>query len=174
MKHARTTVTGLAAVALLGAVAAYSAFPDGPGGPADGIPAGGSVALDADVPAVRGLDPDLLAALRTAAADARQQGIELRVTSGRRSPAEQQRLLDAAVTRYGSLDLARRYVNTPEKSTHVSGRAADIGPTDADDWLNRHGARYGLCQVYANEMWHFELLTAPGGTCPPQLPDAAG
>ncbi|MEU5388531.1 M15 family metallopeptidase [Kitasatospora cineracea] len=173
-KSARTTITGLGAVALLGAVAAYSLLPGGGDGAEDGIPAGGSVAVDADVPAVRGLDPALLAAVRAAAADARAQGVELRLTSGRRSPSYQQRLLDRAVGRYGSLDLARRYVNTPEKSTHVSGRAVDVGPTDAADWLGRHGTRYGLCQVYANEMWHFELLTAPGGSCPPRLPDAAG
>nr|WP_244305646.1 M15 family metallopeptidase [Kitasatospora cheerisanensis] len=130
--------------------------------------------MDGDSPAVRNLDPALLAALRSAAADAQAQGVELRVTSGWRSRSYQQRLLDAAVARYGSLESARRYVNTPEKSAHVSGKAVDIGPTNADDWLNRKGARYGLCQVYANEMWHFELLTTPGGQCPPQLPDAAG
>ncbi|MFC8723249.1 M15 family metallopeptidase [Kitasatospora sp. NPDC057198] len=173
-KIGRTTITGLGAVALLGAVAAYTLVPAGPR-PADGeLPTGTSVAVDADLPALRGLDPALLAAVRAAAADARARGVDLRITSGWRSPAYQQRLLDDAVTRYGTLDLARRYVNTPERSTHVSGRAVDVGPTDAADWLGRNGARYGLCQVYANEMWHFELLTAPGGTCPEQLPDAAG
>lgn len=52
--------------------------------------------------------------------------------------------------------------------------AVDLGPTDADDWIGRHGAEYGLCQAYANEMRHFESLTEPGGECPPPLPDAAG
>lgn len=65
-------------------------------------------------------------------------------------------------------------MNTPQKSTHVSGKAVDIGPTDADDWLIRNGSDYGLCQVYNNEMWHFELLTRPGGTCPAPLSNAAG
>jgi D-alanyl-D-alanine carboxypeptidase len=65
-------------------------------------------------------------------------------------------------------------VNTPELSAHVTGDAVDIGPTDADSWLSQHGADYGLCQIYANEMWHFELATEPGGTCPAQLPDSAG
>lgn len=37
----------------------------------------------------------------------------------------------------------------------------------------QHGADYGLCQVYENEIWHFELLTEPGGTCPPMLEDGA-
>jgi D-alanyl-D-alanine carboxypeptidase len=56
----------------------------------------------------------------------------------------------------------------------VTGDAVDIGPTDADSWLQQHGDRYGLCQTYANEMWHFELATEPGGTCPPGKEDAAG
>ncbi|MFD8593888.1 M15 family metallopeptidase [Kitasatospora sp. NPDC059646] len=176
-KVVRRGVVGVAAVAVLGAVTAFAVGGSGGGVRAeDGeLAAGASVSpLDGDSPAVRNLDPALLAALRSAAADARAQGIELRVTSGWRSRGYQQRLLDAAVARYGSLEAARRYVNTPEKSAHVSGKAVDVGPTDADDWLNRRGARYGLCQVYANEMWHFELLTTPGGHCPPQLPDAAG
>jgi LAS superfamily LD-carboxypeptidase LdcB len=96
------------------------------------------------------------------------------VTSGRRSAAYQQELLDEAVRRYGSLGEALRYVASPDTSSHVTGDAVDLGPTQADDWLIRHGADYGLCQTYANEMWHFELATAPGGTCPAPRPDAAG
>ncbi|RKT53713.1 M15 family metallopeptidase [Saccharothrix australiensis] len=130
--------------------------------------------FDAEHVAIRKLDPDLVAAVRKAAEDARSTGVELRVTSGWRSKEYQQRLLDRAVTAYGSLEEARRLVSTPEKSAHVSGKAIDIGPTDAADWLGRNGAEYGLCQVYANEMWHFELLTSPGGECPEQRNDAAG
>jgi zinc D-Ala-D-Ala carboxypeptidase len=96
------------------------------------------------------------------------------VTSGWRSKAYQQRLLERAVARYGSLDVARRLVSTPEKSAHVSGKAIDIGPTNAADWVIQHGAGYGLCRAYANEMWHFELLTSPGGDCPAPRTDAAG
>jgi len=49
----------------------------------------------------------------------------------------------------------------------------DIGPTAADDWLIQHGADYGLCQTFANEIWHFELATVPGGRCPDMLPDSS-
>jgi hypothetical protein len=56
----------------------------------------------------------------------------------------------------------------------VTGDAVDLGPTQADDWVIRHGADYGLCQTYANELWHFELATEPGGSCPAPRPDAAG
>ena len=33
----------------------------------------------------------------------------------------------------------------------------DVAPVDADNWLIRNGAQFGLCQIYANELWHFEL-----------------
>lgn len=139
-------------------------------------PAAGAQALtpfDTGHPAIANLDPALLRAVQQAAGDAREDGIELRVTSGWRSEAEQQRLLDDAVDEYGSLEEARRFVRPPDESTHVSGTGVDIGPTDAADWLVRHGSRYGLCQSYANEIWHFELTTTPGGRCPPPLTDAS-
>jgi D-alanyl-D-alanine carboxypeptidase len=146
-----------------------------PGNSGDGdIPENGSVSpFDHGNPAIGNLDPALRAALQQAAQDARER-VGFRVTSGWRSKQYQQHLLDRAVARYGSLDEARKYVNTPGKSTHVSGKAVDIGPTSAADWLIQHGVRYGLCQVYSNEMWHFELLTGPWGGCPPLRNDAAG
>ncbi|MFD5825275.1 M15 family metallopeptidase [Lentzea sp. NPDC060358] len=131
------------------------------------IPGNGSISLDDSAhPALANLDPALLAAVRKAAVDARARGVELRVTSGWRSREYQQRLLDEAIARYRSEEEARRWVQPPEKSNHVTGKAIDIGPTDAADWLVRFGAEHGLCQAYANEMWHFELLTTPGGRCP--------
>ncbi|MCS7475283.1 M15 family metallopeptidase [Umezawaea endophytica] len=163
------------AAALLVTLAACAQREPPPGRPAgDGsIPENSSISLsDTDHDALRGLDPALLEAVRKADVDARLAGVELRVTSGWRSEAYQRRLLDQAVVTYGSLQEARRFVSTPEKSKHVVGKAIDIGPTNADDWLIRHGAAYGLCQAYANEMWHFELLTTPGGECPQPLADA--
>ncbi|MFF3066169.1 M15 family metallopeptidase [Oerskovia sp. NPDC057915] len=130
--------------------------------------------FDDQHPAIAGLDEDLRAALQAAAQDAQAAGVDFWVTSGWRSTNYQQSLLDRAVDRYGSLAEARKFVSTPETSEHVQGRAVDIGPTDGADWTIRKGARYGLCQTYANEMWHFELATTPGGTCPQPLPDAAG
>ncbi|NMM90978.1 hypothetical protein B2J88_42845 [Rhodococcus sp. SRB_17] len=124
-------------------------------------------------PALTKLEPELRAALRRAAADAQADDVRMAVNSGWRSVQYQQVLLDDAARIYGSETEARRWVNTPEKSTHVSGRAVDIGPTDADNWLSQHGASYGLCQTYANEMWHFELATVPGGTCPAPAEDAS-
>lgn len=59
------------------------------------------------------LDPALLDALRRASADAAADGVELVVTSGRRSPEYQDQLLRAAVAKYGSPAEAARWVATP-------------------------------------------------------------
>ncbi|WP_245681638.1 M15 family metallopeptidase [Actinomadura kijaniata] len=128
--------------------------------------------FDTRHPAIRHLDADLLRGVRKAADKARRQGVEMFVTSGWRSVEYQRSLQERAVARYGSREQAERFVLSPEKSAHVRGEAVDIGPTDADDWLIRNGAEFGLCQTYANEMWHFELATRPGGECPPPKSDA--
>lgn len=86
--------------------------------------------------------------------------------------AYQQHLLDAAIAEYGSEEAARQYVATPDGSAHTRGAAVDIGATDADYWFIENGAEFGLCQTFANEIWHFELATTPGGECPAQLPNA--
>ncbi len=126
-------------------------------GEADGAVPDGTTVFDDEIPGVANLDPDLLAALRLAATDAAEDGIELLVDSGWRSPAYQERLLQEAVSKYGSEEEAARWVATPSTSPHVSGDAVDIGPSDATGWLSEHGAAYGLCQIYANEPWHYAL-----------------
>jgi zinc D-Ala-D-Ala carboxypeptidase len=100
---------------------------------------------------VANLDPALRDALRRASADAAAVGIQLVVNSGWRSPEHQERLLQEAVSEYGSEEEAARWVATAETSPHVSGDAVDVGPSDAAAWLSRHGAGYGLCQIYGNE-----------------------
>jgi len=137
------------------------------------IESGGAVSPFADeLPAIANLDAALRAAMQEAARAATADGVEFVVTSGWRSAAYQQVLFDDAVRTYASEEIARQYVLGPEKSKHVTGHAVDIGRTDANSWLSQHGADYGLCQTYANEMWHFELATSPGGECPAQLSDA--
>jgi zinc D-Ala-D-Ala carboxypeptidase len=54
----------------------------------------------------------------------------------------------------------------------VSGDAVDIGPSDATAWLSEHGAEYGLCQIYGNERWHYELRSeAVDQGCPAMYAD---
>ena len=118
------------------------------------------------------LDRALVGALRQAATDAAYDGVELYVKSGWRSPEYQQQLLQEAISKYGSEEEAARWVATPETSPHVSGDAVDIGPLDATAWLSEHGAKYGLCQIYGNEPWHYELRPeAIDHGCPPTYAD---
>ncbi len=137
--------------------------------PASGdLPAGTSV-FATGLQGIDGLDPDLLAALRAAASDS---GIEFTITSGWRTQHDQQELLAEAIVEYGTEAEAARWVATPETSVHVRGEAVDLGPWEATEWLAEVGARYGLCRLYDNEPWHFELVaSAPTSGCPALLPD---
>jgi hypothetical protein len=141
-------------------------------GEAGGAVPDGTTVFDDGIPGVAKLDRALLAALRRAAADAADDGLGFVVDSGWRSPAYQERLLREAVAKYGSEEEAARWVATPETSAHVSGDAVDIGPSDAAAWLSQHGAGYGLCQIYGNEPWHYELRPeAVDHGCPPVYAD---
>ncbi len=115
--------------------------------------------FDDGYPGVANLDPDLLQALRVAATDAADDGVEFFVSSGWRSPEYQNQLLREAVSKYGSEKEAARWVATRDTSPHVSGDAIDLGHSNATAWLSKHGAEYGLCQIYRNEPWHYELRT---------------
>jgi len=124
---------------------------------ADGVLPDGVTVFDDRYPGVANLDPVLLQALREAATDAAHDGVELFVDSGWRSPEYQNQLFREAVSEYGSEEEAARWVATADTSAHVSGDAVDIGHFDATAWLSEHGAEYGLCQIYSNEPWHYEL-----------------
>lgn len=141
-------------------------------GKAHGALPGGVTVFDDEIPAVSNLDPALLSALRQAATDAADDGIEFVVNGGWRSAEYQNQLLREAVSVYGSEDEAARWVADPDASAHVSGEAVDIGPSEATAWLSEHGARYGLCQIYRNESWHYELRPeAIEQGCPPMYAD---
>lgn len=126
-------------------------------GEADGVVSDDVTVFDDRIPAVANLDPDLVEALRRAATDAANDGVTFSVTSGWRSPEYQEQLLRKAVSRYGSEDEASRWVATASTSPHVSGHAVDLAHSEATAWLSGHGARYGLCAIYRNEPWHYEL-----------------
>jgi zinc D-Ala-D-Ala carboxypeptidase len=141
-------------------------------GEAGGAVPDGATVFDDEIPGVARLDPALLGAVRQAATDAADDGVEFFVTSGWRSPEYQEQLLHEAVSEYGSVAEAARWVATPNTSAHVSGDAVDIGPSDATAWLSAHGAAYGLCQIYGNEPWHYELRPdAIDSGCPPMYAD---
>jgi len=129
---------------------------------------------DTGLPAIANLDPGLRDALAGAEAAASAEGIVFEITSGWRSRPYQEWLFRDAVTTYGSSEVAAQFVAAPDRSSHVTGEAVDIASLDAQLWLGEHGATWGLCQIYANERWHFERATTPDGVCPPQLMDASG
>jgi hypothetical protein len=144
----------------------------GPLGEADGAVPDGTTVFDDAVPGVRRLQPALLHALRGAATDAASKGVGFVVNSGWRSPAYEDHLRREAVAEYGSEEEAARWVATGTTSPHVAGQAVDIGPADAQRWLWVHGAAYGLCRIYGNEPWHFELRPrAVTQGCPPMYAD---
>jgi hypothetical protein len=141
-------------------------------GEADGAVPDGTTVFDDEIPGVAKLNSDLLGAVRRAATDAAHDGVQFYVDSGWRSPEYQERLLREAISKYGSEAEATRWVATPNTSAHVSGDAVDIGPSGAAAWLSEHGAAYGLCQIYANEPWHYELRPGAGDHgCPAMYAD---
>ena len=125
-------------------------------------------------PVIAWLDAPLLAAIQNAARSAAADGIDVEITSGWRTKGFQQRLFDDAVRTYGNVGTAQQFVASPDTSRHVVGQAVDVGPAVADNWLIRNGSRFGLCQIYANEIWHFELAADQDGICPPLKANAAG
>ncbi|ANJ27314.1 M15 family metallopeptidase [Agromyces aureus] len=162
----------LAATAMVGVFGEQlsAAWPQGTppqGAPGQGSPGsagsdggrttGDATVFDDEVAAVANLDPELRDALQRAATDAAGEDLVFLVNSGWRSAEYQDELLRDAVVEYGSEAEAARWVATADTSPHVQGDAVDLGPFDATYWLSQHGAAYGLCQIYANESWHFEL-----------------
>lgn len=178
----RTTTVGLVAfAAIVGVLLFQSVFSFGDvlrGDRGDATAEGGGAlpegvtVFDDRYPGIANLDPSLRQALSQAATDAAADGIVFNVNSGWRSRDYQDRLLREAVSKYGSESEAARWVATADTSPHVSGNAIDIGPFDATTWLSVRGYEYGLCPIYANEPWHYELRAeAAEQGCPLQYAD---
>jgi hypothetical protein len=123
----------------------------------------------------RDLNPFFKIRSLAAQAAAKRVGVTLAITSGFRSYATQAALFAEALTKYGSVAAASKWVLPPNLSHHVLGLALDINyPNDpkSTKWLEINGSKFGICRVYTNEWWHFEGVVPPGGHCPKLMADA--
>lgn len=143
-----------------------------------GPPDGPKCAIDARYldEAPDGLRPDVLQAWKQLRAKASEQGVQLCLNDGKRSRQQQRKEFDEAVKKFGTEELASRYVlNPPDRSMHVIGVAVDIQPIESAQWVEKNGNTVGWCRRYENEQWHFEYNTGYStGGCPALVPSAIG
>ncbi|WP_434445062.1 D-alanyl-D-alanine carboxypeptidase family protein [Lentzea sp. E54] len=123
-----------------------------------------------------GLPPEVLQAWLKLRAKASEQGVTVCLNDGKRSRRQQQAEFDEAVRKFGSEELASRYVlNPPDLSMHVIGLAVDIQPIESAKWVEKNGGVFGWCRRYENEQWHFEYDAGYStGGCPALIPSATG
>ncbi len=122
------------------------------------------------------LHPQVLARFLSAQAAAKAEGVTMTIDSGYRSLETQNYLFQRAIKEHKTPEEAIKWVLPGDLSRHPWGLALDVNlnhDKSGASWLEANGATFGLCRVYENEWWHFEPLTAPGGICPPLLPDAS-
>lgn len=113
-----------------------------------------------------GMTPDFQSALAAMFADAPEEiRSQLQIKSGFRSPELQAKLWQDALAKYGSPEIARKWVAPPGKSQHGHGNASDLGYLSpaARAWAHQNAGKYGLAFPLANEDWHIELASARGG-----------
>ena len=86
---------------------------------------------------------------------ARRDGVSVRIVSGFRTNADQQRLYSCYTNcNCNSCNLAAR----PGYSNHQSGHALDLNTSSSGvlNWLNRNGSRFGFRRTVPSEAWHWE------------------
>lgn len=95
--------------------------------------------------------------LQRMASAAQRDGVALTINSGHRDPNYQAKLFRQAVAKYGSVQVARKWVAPPGLSQHQTGQALDIsmGESRVHSWLRKNAARFGFTQSYSWEPWHW-------------------
>ena len=122
------------------------------------------------------INPLVLARFLSAQAAAKAEGVTMTIDSGYRSLETQNYLFQRAIKEHKTPEEAIKWVLPENLSRHPWGLALDVNLNHdrfGASWLEANGATFGLCRVYENEWWHFEPLIAPGGICPPLMPDAS-
>jgi zinc D-Ala-D-Ala carboxypeptidase len=122
----------------------------------------------------KGLRPYVLDAWHRLRAAADEHGVGLCLNDGKRSVGQQQREFAEAVRRFGTPELAAKFVLPPERSMHVRGIAVDVQPLASAGWVESNGGALGWCRRYQNEYWHFEYDPKYLAGCPALLPSATG
>lgn len=99
--------------------------------------------------------PETRDAVVAMAAAAREHGIRLEVDSGFRSYGFQKRVLEGLLAEGRPFLNAVRWTAPPGYSEHITGRAVDFVPSDADfkdapayQWLRKHAADFCLTESY--------------------------
>ena len=97
----------------------------------------------------------------------------LKITSAYRSPELQAQLYQNALQKYGSPEVARKWVAPAGRSQHNFGTAVDFAnpqgqllrdPNSREaKWLKANAARFGLAVPLSNEPWQVELEGARSG-----------
>ena len=99
--------------------------------------------------------PETRDAVVAMAAAAQEQGIRLEVDSGFRSYGFQKRVLEGLLAKGRPFLNAIRWTAPPGYSEHITGRAVDFVPSDADfkdvpayEWLRKHAADFCFTESY--------------------------
>ena len=100
-----------------------------------------------------GMRPDVAAAFDRMAAAASRAGLQLVVSSGFRSDAEQAQLF--------AQNPDPTWVAPPGRSLHRCATELDLGPPSAYGWLAANATRFGFQQRYAWEAWHYGFSAGP-------------
>ncbi len=97
--------------------------------------------------------PDVALAFDRMSAAAHRDGVDLIITSGFRSDAEQAVLFARRPD--------PRWVAPPGESLHRNATELDLGPPAAYPWLAAHAGRFHFVQRYGNEPWHYGYVLNP-------------
>jgi transglycosylase-like protein with SLT domain/D-alanyl-D-alanine carboxypeptidase-like protein len=100
--------------------------------------------------------PDVALAFDRMAAQARDAGVFLAVTSAFRSDAEQARLFAAHPD--------PKWVAPPGESLHRYATELDLGPPAVYGWLAANAPRFGFVQRYSWEPWHWGFTRGIGSS----------
>jgi len=104
----------------------------------------------------RPMRPDVALAFDRMANAARDDGVELLITSAFRSDAEQSALFAAHPD--------PKWVAPPGRSLHRLGTELDLGPPTAYGWLAAHAERFHFTQRYSWEPWHYGYTLNAGSS----------